>query len=73
MLYKDLRLRLILGYSTGSGEEVMSRRDSCRGFVGKPEGKRQLGRPRSRWEDDIIMDFQEVGCWGNGRDLSGLG
>jgi hypothetical protein len=32
-------------------------------FVGKPEGKRQLGRPRRRWEDNIIMDLQGVG-WG---------
>ena len=29
---------------------------------GKPEGKRPLGRPRSRWEYDIKMDLQEVGC-----------
>jgi hypothetical protein len=28
--------------------------------VGKPEGKRPLGRPRRRWEDNIKMDFQEV-------------
>jgi len=30
-------------------------------LVGKPEGKRPLGRPRSRWEDNIKMDLQEVG------------
>ena len=30
-------------------------------FVGKPEGKRPLGRPRRRWEDNIKMDLQEVG------------
>jgi len=30
-------------------------------LVGKPEGKRQLGRPRLRWEDNIKMDLQEVG------------
>ena len=30
-------------------------------FVGKPEGKRPLGRPRHRWEDNIKMDLQEVG------------
>jgi len=30
--------------------------------VGKPEGIRPLGRPRSRWEDNIKMDLQEVGC-----------
>ena len=31
-------------------------------LVGKPEEKRPLGRPRRRWEDNIKMDFQEVGC-----------
>jgi hypothetical protein len=30
-------------------------------LVGKPEGKRPLGRPRIRWEDNINMDLQEVG------------
>jgi hypothetical protein len=30
-------------------------------LVAKPEGKRPLGRPRHRWEDNIKMDFQEVG------------
>ena len=33
-------------------------------WVGKPEGKRPLGRPRCRWEDNIKMDLQEVGCGG---------
>jgi hypothetical protein len=32
--------------------------------VGKPEGKRPLGRPRHRWEDNIKMDIQEVECGG---------
>jgi len=32
--------------------------------VGKPEGKRPLGRPRHRWEDNIKMVLQEVGCRG---------
>ena len=31
-------------------------------LVRKPEGKRPLGRPRGRWEDNIKMDLQEVGC-----------
>jgi len=31
---------------------------------GKPEGKRQLGRPRLRWEDNIKMALHEVGCGG---------
>ena len=33
-------------------------------LVGKPEGKRPLGRSRRRWEDNIKMDLQEVGCGG---------
>jgi len=33
-------------------------------LVGKPEGKRPLGIPRRRWEDNIKMDLQEVGCGG---------
>ena len=33
-------------------------------LVGKPDGKRPLGRPRRRWEDNIKMDLQEVGCGG---------
>ena len=33
-------------------------------LVGKPEGKRPLGRPRDIWEDNIKMDLQEVGCRG---------
>jgi hypothetical protein len=33
-------------------------------LVGKPEGKRPLGRPRCRWEDNIKIDRQEVGCGG---------
>jgi hypothetical protein len=33
-------------------------------LVGKPERKRPLGRPRRRWEDNIKLDLQEVGCGG---------
>ena len=33
-------------------------------LVGKPEGKRSLGRPRRRWEGNIKTDLQEVGCEG---------
>ena len=36
-------------------------RGAQRLLVGKPEGKRPLGRPRRRWEDNIKMDLQEVG------------
>jgi hypothetical protein len=37
-------------------------RGVCRVWVRKPEGNRLLGRPRHRWEDNIKMDIQEVGC-----------
>jgi hypothetical protein len=37
------------------------RRGTCRALVGKPEERRPLGRPRRRWEDNIKMDFRDVG------------
>jgi hypothetical protein len=40
-----------------------TRRGAYEVLVGKPEGKRSLGRPRHRWEDNIKMDLQDVG-WG---------
>jgi hypothetical protein len=40
------------------------RRGAYRALVGKPEGRRPLGRPRRRWEDNIKMDLREVGCGG---------
>jgi len=40
-------------------------------LVGKPEGKRALGRPRCRWEDNIKIDLQEVRWWG-GMDWNDL-
>jgi len=40
------------------------RRSVFRVLKWKPEGKRPLGRPRRRWEDNIKMDLQEVGCGG---------
>jgi hypothetical protein len=40
------------------------RRGVYRVLVGKPEGKRPLGKPRRRWEVNIKMDLQEVGCAG---------
>jgi hypothetical protein len=33
-------------------------------LVGKPEGKRPMGKPSCRWEDNIGIDLQEVECWG---------
>ena len=41
---------------------VWGRRGAYRVLLGKPEGKRPLGRSRRRWVDNIRMDLQEVGC-----------
>jgi hypothetical protein len=38
------------------------RRGVFKVLVGKPERKKLFGRPRCRWEDNIMMDLQEVGC-----------
>ena len=43
---------------------IGERRGVYRVFVGKPEGNRPLGRPRRRWENNIKIDLQEVGCGG---------
>ena len=42
-------------------------------LVGKLEGKRPLGRTRRKWEDNIKMDLQEVGCLSYGLDRAGSG
>jgi hypothetical protein len=47
-------------------------RVACRGLVGTPEGRRALGRPRPKWEDNIKMDRGEVG-WGHELDRYCLG
>jgi hypothetical protein len=47
------------GHETSMREE----RRSYKVLVGKPEGKRQLGRPRRRWEDEIRMNLRDIG-WG---------
>ena len=46
------------GHVARMGEE----RGVYRVLLGKPEGRRPLGRPRRRWVDNIRMDLQEVGC-----------
>ena len=56
---KSRRLRWA-GHVASIGE----RRGVYRVLVGKPEGKRPLGRPWRRWEDNIKMDLQEVGYGG---------
>jgi hypothetical protein len=57
-LLKSRRIRWA-GHVARTGEE----RKLYRVLVGKPEGKRPLGRPRLRWEDGIRMDLREIG-WG---------
>jgi hypothetical protein len=42
-------------------------------LVGKPEGKRPLGRPRRRWKDGVRMDLREIGLGGCGLDSTGSG
>jgi hypothetical protein len=54
---KSRRMRWA-GYVARMGEE----RGVYRVLVGKPEGRRPLGRPRRRWMNNIRMDLQEVGC-----------
>ena len=56
---KSRRMRWA-GHVARMGED----RGVHRVLVGKPEGKRPLGRPRHRWEDNIKMDLQELGCGG---------
>ena len=57
LVIKSRRMRWV-GHVARMGEE----RGVYRVLVGKLEGKRQLGRPRRRWVDNIRMDLQEVGC-----------
>ncbi|KAJ4442648.1 hypothetical protein ANN_04237 [Periplaneta americana] len=62
---KSRRLRWA-GHVARMGES----RNAYRVLVGRPEGKRPLGRPRRRWEDDIKMDLREIGY--DGRDWINL-
>jgi len=47
------------------------KRGMYRVLVGKPDGRRLLGRPRRRWENNMKIDLQEVGCGGYGLDRAG--
>ena len=53
----DIRVQCVARMGEGRGVHTV--------LVGKPEGKRPLGRPRRRWEDNIKMDLQEVGGCGD--------
>jgi hypothetical protein len=73
-LYSSLRvIRIIKSRRmrwTGHVARIGEKRNVYRLLVGKPEGKRQLGRPRRRWVDNIRMDLGELG-WGD-EDWIGL-
>jgi len=56
-MIKSRRMRWA-GHVTRMGDK----RGAYRVLMGKHEGKRPLGRPRPRWEGDIKMDIQELGC-----------
>jgi hypothetical protein len=57
-IFKSRKMRWT-GHVAGMGEK----RNAYRILVGKPEGKRPLGRPILRWEDNIRVDLREIG-WG---------
>jgi hypothetical protein len=57
-IIKSRRMRL-----EGHVARIGEKRNAYRSSVGKPEGKRPLGRPRHRWVDNIRMDLGDVG-WG---------
>jgi hypothetical protein len=50
-----------MGWACSTKGEKMN---ACGILVGKPEGKRPLGRPRRRWVDNIKMNLREIGCGG---------
>jgi hypothetical protein len=56
---KSMRMRW-----AGHEERMGGDRKVYKILVGKPEGKRPLGRPRRMWEDGIRMDLREIGLWG---------
>jgi hypothetical protein len=67
-LYCSLsRIRNIKSMRTGLAGHIArmgEKRNAYRILVGKPEGKRPLGRPRRRWEDNIKLDLREMGRGG---------
>jgi hypothetical protein len=73
-LYSSLNILLVIKSRRMRWPVHVARMGEERGvyrvLVGKPEGKRPLERPRHRWEDNIRMDLQDVGC--GGMDWIGL-
>ena len=64
LFWRSFIFYLYSSFLGGPLARMGNRRGVYRVLVGKSEGKRPLGRPRRRWEDNIKMDLQEVGCWG---------
>jgi hypothetical protein len=68
VLYSSLNIVRMIKSRRMRWAEHVARMGEGRGvyrvLVGRPEGKRPLGRPRRRWEDNIKMNLQEVGCGG---------
>jgi hypothetical protein len=60
-MIKSRRMRL-----SGHIARMGAKRNAYRILMGKPEGKRPLGRPRRRWVDNIKMDLREIGWDGMG-------
>ena len=56
-----------------AGHVALWERGVYRILVRIPEGKRQIGTPKCRWEDNIKTNLQEVGCGGYGLDRAGSG
>ena len=71
-LYRSLKIVGVIKSrsmrSVGHVAPMGEGRGVYRVLVGKPEGKRKLGRPSRRWEDNIEIDHQEVGCFVYGLD-----
>jgi hypothetical protein len=63
-MIKTRRVRCA-GHVARKGEK----RYACRTLVGKPEGKRPLGRPRCRWVDNIKMDLRPISCISKAKQL----
>ena len=59
-IIRNLKSRRLIW--TGKVAYIEQSRNAYRVSVGKPEGKRPLGRPRCRWEDNIEMDLRKMGC-----------
>ena len=57
-MHVNFVMYLYSGHVARMGEET----GVYRALVGKPEGRRPLGKPRRRWVDNMRMDLQEVGC-----------